>query len=57
MINTETTIHPYLEHLAITTGHIDAMIGWYATVIGAKLLHRSANPTGAPGGGSGITAA
>jgi catechol 2,3-dioxygenase len=57
MLNTETTIHPRLQHLSLTTGRVDDMIDWYCTVLGMKLLHRSENPTAAVGENPGIVAA
>jgi catechol 2,3-dioxygenase len=47
MLNTETIVHPRLQHLSLTTGRADEMIHWYRTVLGMNLLHRNENPTGA----------
>jgi catechol 2,3-dioxygenase len=40
-MNTETIIHPRLQHLGMTTGNIDAMLSWYRTVLGMDLVHRT----------------
>ena len=51
MLNTETIIHPKLQHLGLTTGHLQPMLDWYKTVLGMRLIYLSENPMGAPGSG------
>ena len=57
MLNTETIVHPRLQHLSLTTGRVDEMIHWYRTVLGMNLLHYNQNPTAAAGENPGIVAA
>jgi catechol 2,3-dioxygenase-like lactoylglutathione lyase family enzyme len=57
MLNTETIVHPRLQHLSLTTGHVDEMIHWYRVVLGMNLLHYNQNPTAAAGENPGIVAA
>ena len=38
MLNTETIVHPRLQHLSLTTGRVDEMIHWYRVVLGMNLL-------------------
>ena len=51
MLNTETIIHPKLNHLGLTTGNMQPMVEWWKTVLGMRLVYRSENPMGAPGPG------
>jgi len=39
-MNTETTIHPRLQHVALATGNMGAMIDWYRKVVGMNVNHR-----------------
>jgi len=57
MLNTETIVHPRLQHLSLTTGCVDEMIHWYRVVLGMNLLHYNQNPTAAAGENPGIVAA
>ena len=47
-MNTEITVHPKLQHYALGTANIDAMIDWYRKVLGMTINYRSAMPAGAP---------
>ncbi len=46
-MNTETTVHPKLQHYGLTTANLDGMIDWYRKVVGMTINHRSAVPAGA----------
>src|SRR5271157_1751133 len=46
MLNTEITIHPKLQHAGLITGKLAAMIDWYKTVLGMRLIYQSNAPTG-----------
>jgi catechol 2,3-dioxygenase len=46
-MNTETVVHPKLQHFGLTTANLEAMIAWYHQVLGMTVNHRSAAPTGA----------
>src|SRR6202046_3402070 len=46
-MNTETIIHPKLQHFGLTTATLEAMIDWYRKVLGMTVNHRSAAPVGA----------
>jgi catechol 2,3-dioxygenase len=48
MLNTETIIHPKLQHLGLTTGSLQPLLDWYKTVLGMRLIYLSENPIGAP---------
>ena len=48
MLNTETVIHPKLQHLGLTTGNLQPLLAWYKTVLGMRLIYLSENPIGAP---------
>ncbi|WP_404479010.1 VOC family protein [Novosphingobium sp. BL-52-GroH] len=50
MFNDETTIHPTLHHVGLTTGDMDRLARWYAKVLGMRLVYQSENPIGAPEG-------
>ena len=50
MFNTETIIHPKLQHIGLLTGNLQRLLEWYKTVLGMRPIHASENPTGAPGG-------
>lgn len=41
-MNTSATIHPKLQHIALATGNMDAMIDWYQKVLGMTINHRRA---------------
>jgi len=47
-MNTETIIHPKLQHYALGTANLDAMIDWYRKVLGMTINYRSTMPAGAP---------
>jgi catechol 2,3-dioxygenase len=47
VLNTETIVHPRLQHISLTTSRTDEMIHWYRTVLGMNLQHRNENPTAA----------
>jgi len=47
-MNTEIIIHPKLQHYALGTANLDAMIDWYRKVLGMTINYRSAMPVGAP---------
>ena len=40
-MNTEITIHPRLQHCGLTTGNLDAMLGWYEQVLGITVNKRA----------------
>jgi len=44
-MNTETTVHPKLQHYGLTTANLDAVIDWYHKVLGMTVNRRSAVPT------------
>lgn len=39
-MNTETIVHPRLQHVALATSNMNAMIAWYRTVLGMNINHR-----------------
>ncbi len=43
MLNTETVIHPKLQHLGLTTGNLQPLLAWYKTVLGMRLIYLSEN--------------
>jgi len=47
-MNTEIIIHPKLQHYALGTANLDAMIDWYRKVLGMTINYRSAMPASAP---------
>ena len=47
-MNTEIIIHPKLQHYALCTANLDAMIDWYRKVLGMTINYRSTMPAGAP---------
>jgi catechol 2,3-dioxygenase len=47
-MNTEIIIHPKLQHYALGTANLDAMIDWYRKVLGMTINYRSTMPAGAP---------
>ncbi len=47
-MNTEIIIHPKLQHYALGTTNLDAMIDWYRKVLGMTINYRSTMPAGAP---------
>jgi len=44
-MNTETTVHPRLQHFGLMTGNLDAMLDWYRKVLGMTVNFRSAPPS------------
>lgn len=40
-MNTETIIHPKLQHFGLNTSNIDAMLDWYRKVLGMTVNHRA----------------
>ena len=51
-MNTETIIHPKLQHVGLTTGRLRAMLDWYKKVLGMRLIYLSEDPTGDAAGSS-----
>jgi catechol-2,3-dioxygenase len=49
-MNTDTIVHPKLNHYGLITHDLDAMIDWYHKVLGMTVNHRSARSAGAAGG-------
>ena len=47
-MNTEIIVHPKLQHYALGTANLDAMIDWYRKVLGMTINYRSTMPAGAP---------
>ena len=47
-MNTEIIIHPKLQHYALGTANLDAMIDWYRKVLGMTINYHSTMPAGAP---------
>jgi len=45
-MNTETIVHPKLQHFGIATGNLDAMIDWYGKVLGTTVNYRRAPAAG-----------
>jgi len=43
-MNTETTVHPKLQHYGLVTANLDAMTEWYGKVLGMTVNHRSKIP-------------
>jgi len=43
-MNTETTVHPKLQHYGLATANLDAMTEWYGKVLGMTVNHRSRIP-------------
>ena len=48
MLNTETIVHPKLQHIGLLTGNLPRLVDWYQKVLGMRVVHASANPTDAP---------
>ncbi len=48
MLNSETVIHPTLQHVGLLTGNLPRLLDWYKRVLGMRPIHESANPTDAP---------
>ena len=46
-MNTETIIHPKLQHFGLNTSNMDAMLDWYRKVLGMTLNHRTPSLGGA----------
>jgi catechol-2,3-dioxygenase len=40
-MNSETIIHPKLQHFGLNTSNMDAMLDWYRKVLGMTLNHRT----------------
>jgi catechol 2,3-dioxygenase-like lactoylglutathione lyase family enzyme len=45
-MNIETTIHPKLHHLGLTTGNIEPLVGWYRKVLGMTIVHQTDSAAG-----------
>lgn len=45
-MNTETTIHPKLHHLGLTTGNLEPLVDWYRKVLGMTIVHQTDSATG-----------
>src|SRR5208283_868699 len=43
-MNTETTVHPKLQHYGLVTANLDAMTEWYGKVLGMTVNHRTKIP-------------
>jgi catechol 2,3-dioxygenase len=43
-MNSETTVHPKLQHYGLVTANLDAMTQWYGKVLGMTVNHRSKIP-------------
>jgi catechol 2,3-dioxygenase len=50
MLNTETIIHPKLQHIGLLTGNLARLVEWYRVVLGMRIVHAAENPTDAPPG-------
>ncbi len=50
MLNTETIVHPKLQHVGLLTGNLPRLVEWYRVVLGMRVVHASENPTDAPAG-------
>jgi catechol 2,3-dioxygenase len=50
MLNTETIVHPKLQHIGLLTGNLPRLVDWYQKALGMRVVHASANPTDAPPG-------
>jgi catechol 2,3-dioxygenase len=48
MLNTETIVHPKLQHVGVLTGNLPRLLDWYHKVLGMRSVHESVNPTDAP---------
>ena len=48
-MNTETTIHPKLQHFGLATANLDAMLDWYRKVLGMTINARADAPAGPDG--------
>ena len=46
-MNTETIIHPKLQHFGLNTSNMDVMLDWYRKVLGMTLNHRTPSLGGA----------
>ena len=57
MLNTETIIHPRLQHIGLTTGNLQRLLDWYRMVLGTRLIYQSDNPMGPGGDGPSVKAA
>jgi catechol 2,3-dioxygenase len=45
------SVRPTLHHLGLKTSNMDAMVDWYAKVLGMKPNHRTSTPSGPQGAG------
>jgi catechol 2,3-dioxygenase len=45
-MNIETTIHPKLHHLGLTTGNLEPLVDWYRKVLGMTIVHQTDSATG-----------
>ena len=48
MLNSETVIHPTLQHIGLLTGNLQRLVDWYKLVLGMRAIHTADNPIGAP---------
>jgi catechol 2,3-dioxygenase-like lactoylglutathione lyase family enzyme len=48
-VNTETIVHPKLQHYGLMTANIEGMVDWYRIVLGMTVNHRSPARPGTPG--------
>jgi catechol 2,3-dioxygenase len=56
-MNTETIIHPRLQHLGMTTSNLEPMIQWYRKVLGMTIVHQTGAAPIHQGGAPSINAA
>lgn len=56
MLNTETIVHPILQHVGLTTNKLEKLRDWYKLVLGMRVIYLSENPTGAVTKGPGLRA-
>ena len=47
MLNTETIVHPRLQHIGLLTADLARLVDWYRTVLGMRPIHVADNPTDA----------
>jgi catechol 2,3-dioxygenase-like lactoylglutathione lyase family enzyme len=50
MLNTETVVHPKLQHIGLLTGNLQRLVDWYKQVLGMRPIFVGDNPTDAPAG-------
>ena len=50
MLNTETIVHPKLQHIGLLTGNLRRLVEWYKQVLGMRPIYMGDNPMDAPAG-------